>query len=161
MKRIFYLPGWVLFILSLMALCILGYLGWRQAENRYLARQYILEHASEHAEETVCVGYVKIISENRRLITAENSRGDRFQFIRSNISPDIGETWSATGSVNKKGRIHVQQWMHHPMRTSKYVFSALSLVLVLYFIIRYIRFDFNDLVFRDRSLHLSRKLKRK
>lgn len=142
----FSLPGWFLTTISLIGIALLMNYAAHRGYQSYEQKTDHLNHPDQYAGQNLCIGFVNIIQINKEEVIAVDSRNYRYFFIiDSDIKIKEGETYSFLGIITDSGKIHVDTVQHHPYRKYKYLLSSLSLILVIFLIIKYIRFNSDGL----------------
>ena len=67
----------------------------------------------------------------------------KYHFIVDTSRVELNKFYSFSGIVNPDSKIEVLAIQEHPLRKFKYLCSLLSFIIILYFIMKYIRFDKN------------------
>lgn len=141
-NKIFQLPGWVLFTVSLLFLFIAGIYSVWQEQRESLQNTIFFENAAQHQGETVCISHVNVYRKTSRGVLAVSSRrGKKYQLIINPALIKLNQHYSFAGVLNPDGKITVRNFQHHPHRKLKYIFSLLSLPVVLFLLLKYIRWD--------------------
>ena len=136
-EKFFNLPRWFLMTIALCFLFWGGYYGAQQSADEYDTSKEIFQQPGE----AICVGYTKIISITRNEIITIDRVGDTYRLITTDTKLRIGEIYSFSGMVTDSGKIQLYTYQHHPFRGLKYVFSLLSMIIIIFLILKYIRYD--------------------
>ena len=149
LNSFFALPGWLIATFSLIGTCLLMIYAAHLGNQSYEQKMNHLKHPDRYTDQEICIGFVNIIQINDDEIIAIDSRSYRYIFqVNSDIKLNKGETYSFRGKITDSGNILVDIVQHHPYRKYKYLLSSLSLILVIFLIIKYIRIDSAGLYLR-------------
>jgi hypothetical protein len=144
--KFFHLPALILIILSLPMLLLLSAYSYYHEKDFFNELNEQITNPQKNLGKTVYLSYVKIAEVNDNEAVAKNRRGDTYLlFPVSNIIQ--GEYYSFIGKVSLNGKLEIIQQYHQTRWQLKHLLSLLSLLLVLYYIIKYIRFDKNSFLF--------------
>jgi hypothetical protein len=146
MNKFLQLPAWFLASISLLMLALLSTYSWYHEKDFYKDLNDQIAKPQENLVKKVYINYVKIITIDGDEVTAKNRRGDVYRLYPArNIKQD--EYYSFLGKVAPDGKVEIIQPYHQARWQLKHLLSLLSLFLVLYYIIKYIRFDQNSFLF--------------
>lgn len=132
-------PRWLSIILAIAGLLLSAACLWSVESQRQEQKMYMLKHPDKQVERDICVGYLRVHAKHTGEIIALDNHDNLFRLIVNPGELQIGERYSFRGRLQPDGRIRVEAHQHHPHRLLKYLFSGLSLVLVLYILKTYIR----------------------
>lgn len=136
-----YWPRWIAFFIALGLFFTTSYTLWTGQHERFNTQLQALQNPGEHAGTRICVGYLLIESIETWGVVATDKGGYRYPFAMNPVNIEKGHRYSFRGTISVDGKIRVENFQHHPYNVLKYAFSLLSLVLVVYIIRMYIRFD--------------------
>jgi hypothetical protein len=108
----------------------------------------LIRHPGRFPDTALCLGYIKIISVNKAGAVGMDDNENQYELLIDSRKLTVNELYSMRGFVRADGKFFVEVFQHHPFRELKYVFSGLSLFLILYIIKVYIRFDSASRSFR-------------
>ena len=141
-NRIFQLPGWALFTVSLLVLFIAGIYSVRQEQQESRRNSIFFKNAALYQGKPVCLSHVNVFQKNTDGVSAVSSRrGKVYQLLINPALIQVNQHYSFTGVLNPDGKVIVRNFQHHPHRKLKYIFSLFSLPVVLFLILKYIRWD--------------------
>ncbi len=152
MRLLFRLPAWFLIFVSLALIVVLGYDSWQKSEFYYEKRLQMIANAPNHAGEQLCIGFVRVTNIEGDAITAVDRNAYYYFFKAETKNINKGDIYSFSGVLNKDGTITTDAVTPHPHRKLKYLFSAASIFIVLFLVIRHIRWDNDKHGFMDMSL---------
>ncbi len=141
LNRLFHLPGWILFLTAALVLLIMCTYSWQSQEMQYRRLLLQIKNPGKYAGEGVCVGFLKIRDKKDGVFEAQNHRGENFVLLSDTDAFQAGQTYSVTGKIQRNGAIAVADSQHHPYRRNKYLYSALSVFVVIFLLVRYVRID--------------------
>ena len=140
LDKFFKLPSWILIIISIFILISLAVYSWYHEKDEYKNTKDKISNYKDNAGEKILISYSKIIEINDQQILVKNRRGDIFTLYPVH-SVQKDEYYSFYGKIRKYGRVEIIQQYPHPKWQLKHLLSLLSIILVLYYIIKYIRLD--------------------
>ena len=140
MDKLFKLPRWLLFIISMFLLLSASIYSWYHEKDEYSQLKIKIRKPEKYASKKIHLAYIKIIDINKNMIKAKNRGGDIFILYPANDIQE-GGYYSFTGEINPDGRIKIINRYHHSRWVLKHIISLLSLIFVFYYIYKYIRFD--------------------
>jgi hypothetical protein len=141
MDFLFNRSRWMIMVIPCLLLVLLGVLSWSMESRRYDEKLYKLQHPKQAAAELVCIGYIRIDQKTGKGVQGMDQSGTQYRFLIDPKDFVLGDRYSLKGRITADGSILVESYQHHPHRILKHAFSLLSLILVLYILRRYIRFD--------------------
>jgi hypothetical protein len=142
MDKFFKLPAGILAITSLLMLILLSGYSYYHEKDFFKELNDRIANPQKNQGKNVYLSYVKIISLNNNEAVAKNRRGDIYRiFPTENIKQD--EYYSFVVKIVPDGKLEIIQYYHQARWELKHLLSLLSLVLVLYYSFKYIRFDKN------------------
>lgn len=141
LNRFFHLPGWILFLTAALVIVIMCVFSWQSQEMQYQQLLMKISNPGKYAGEIVCVGFLKIRDKRDGVLEAQNHRGENFVLLSDAGVFQTGQTYSVTGKIQKNGAIAVADSQHHPYRRNKYLYSALSVLVAVFLLVRYVRID--------------------
>lgn len=140
--KFFTLPGWLLFLVSSTFIAISMMWGALSGSETERPKSAYLAEPSEHVGDQLCLGYLKIQQKNSGHVIGQDNSGNSYPlFLPADIRVNEGGRYSVKGIVNNQGIIEIHEIQHHPFRSYKYIFSSLSLIVVLVILFRYIRIN--------------------
>lgn len=128
-------------VIPCLVLVLLGILSWSMESKRYDEKIYKLQHPKQAAQERVCIGYIRIDQKTGKGVQGVDQSGNKYRFLTDPGDFVLGERYSFKGRITADGSLLVESFQHHPHRILKHAFSLLSLILVLYILRTYIRFE--------------------
>lgn len=125
---------------------VMGYISWSAESKQYTKRVQSLIRPGDTSCETICIGYIEITQKTAWGVMGKDNIGNEFLLVTDSDKFKLGERYSFKGAITPEGKIDVLNYQHHPHRSLKYVFSSLSLLLVLFLVGRFIRIERSSLM---------------
>ena len=144
--KFFKLPNWLLIAVSIILLSSLCFYSWFHEKDKYKGIKEKISNFKQNTNKKVVITYTEIIDKNGQEILVKNRRGDLFRLFPVD-SIQMDQYYSFSGRIRPDGRVEIIHQYLHPRWQLKHILSLLSVILVLYYIIIYIRFDKNTHMF--------------
>ncbi len=138
---IFNRPGWQLAFVALGLLIMSAVWTWTIEQRSQFEKYTILENPQEYAGTHVCMPYGKVVLIHADTALTVNSREAKYRFVVDTTVVHLYQTYSFAGVLQGDGTIVVSDVHHHSYRFGKYALSLLSLPIMIWLIVKYIRFD--------------------
>ncbi len=143
LKGIFRFSRWSIFLFSLLMISGLMRLSSSLNEDRYQQKIHRVQNPADFQGTPICLSHVRLTSVNGKIIGVDR-RESTFPLVFNAQQPlMINQIYSVQGIIQSDGNIQVLEYQHHPFRLYKYLFSALSLLLIIVLIYRHIRINRN------------------
>ena len=128
------------FITGMAALILLGRYGSTINETQDQGIQCFI-NSSEYQNKQFWLKYIKIIKADSVAASGVDQRDRSYIFFVNNKRLQIGKVYALELYKNHNGGLQLISFKEYPLRKAKYLTSSLSILLILYLVIRFLRFD--------------------
>lgn len=139
--QFFHLPSWLLAFISTIFLLLLGILCLKIVELDNLQKYEYYDNPEKYHNPTITIFYVQILEKKNNLIIGKTKQDSTYQFVIDTNLVKLNHWYSFQGPVQNDHKILVKKFQEHPFRFLKYVLSLLSSIIVIYLLIKYIKFE--------------------
>ena len=140
LNSFFKLPGFVLALISIFFLILLGYYCWL-SEEQITDNTIYLKNPQLYEGREILSSFCNVDEKLDNEIISRSKYGRVYYFIIDTNVVELNHIYSFKGNISNEGKIIVTDLQKHPHRILKYLFSLLSFPIIIFLIIKYIRFD--------------------
>ncbi|MBN2426510.1 MAG: hypothetical protein JXR46_05520 [Calditrichaceae bacterium] len=130
----------LIFIAGIAALILLGHYGSFIYETQDQVIQSFI-NSSEYQNKQIWLKYIKIIKADSIAASGIDGRQRSYIFFVNNKQLQIGKVYALELYKNHKGHLQLISFKEYPLRKAKYITSSLSILLIFYLVIKFLRFD--------------------
>jgi hypothetical protein len=141
-NKFFSLPGPYLIVMAFAGLAILMIYSALKGEQIYNNLHAQIANPNQYEFKTVCLSFIKIEDiDNSDAMAIDRRLNTYYLKIDESWGVKKSETYSLTGYIERSGRIKVTEIQANRHRNLKYLFSSLSFIIIIFLVVKYIRFD--------------------
>jgi hypothetical protein len=140
LKRFFNLPSPLLVLASVLILIASG--SYSHQLNKKIDKSF-RENLTESVgtDHEVCISYIYVVSKINKNVIGIDRKGREYKIHSKSFHPEINKTYAFKGHLSKDNILILTDMTEYPLRPYKYLFSAISVFIVLYLILCFIRYD--------------------